>query len=74
MMDTEDGRELEMNMEGTMEVGGAVLFRSVPNDGGRSEPFHSWENLMMQIRPDAQSDARRERLHKSRGCFLKAAI
>lgn len=60
MMDTEDGRELQTEVEGTVEVGGVAPFHSVTNDGGRSEPFHSWENLMMQIRPDAQSDATRE--------------
>lgn len=41
MMDTEDGRELEMKVEGTVEVGGVAPFHSVTNDGGRSEPFHS---------------------------------
>lgn len=44
MMDTEDGRELEMKVEGMVEVGGgggATPFHSVTNDGGRSEPFRS---------------------------------
>lgn len=61
MMDTEDGRALEMKAEGEWRGSGGVgAFYLVTNDGGRSEPFHSWENLMMQIRSDAQSDATRE--------------
>lgn len=52
-----------MKEEEKSERGGikrTTLSRSVTNDGGRSKLFHSWENLMMQIRPDAQADATRE--------------
>lgn len=42
MMDTGDGRALEMKAEGGWWGGGGVgAFYSVTNDGGRSEPFHS---------------------------------
>lgn len=60
MMDSKDRKEVRMQEVGEMEAGGGTLSHSVTNDGGRSKPFYIWEDLMMQIRPDTQSEATRE--------------